>query len=238
MISSKYNMYFNSNDAAVSLLLLPMCCFMVTSSNGNISALLALCAGNSPVTGEFLSQNASDAELWCFLWSAPERTAELTIETVIWDAIALIITSCHCNEKCSKMHEIWATVRLAELLCSKDRFQFYERLVSALQWRHNGRNCVSNHQPYDCLLKRLLRRRPKKTSKLGVTGLCVGKSPVTGEFPAQMSSNAENDSIWWRHHVYHCHTYYPLVTRYMYIEPNSTDTLVEMFENASSSNDW
>ena len=152
MISSKYNMYFNSNDAAVSLLLLPMCCFMVTSSNGNISALLALCAGNSPVTGEFLSENASDAELWCFLWSAPERTAELTIETVIWDAIALIITSCHCNEKCSKMHEIWATVRLAELLCSKDRFQFYERLVSALQWRHNGRNCVSNHQPYDCLL--------------------------------------------------------------------------------------
>ena len=30
---------------------------------------------------------ASDAELWCFLWSAPEQTAEQTIETpVIWDA--------------------------------------------------------------------------------------------------------------------------------------------------------
>ena len=26
---------------------------MMTSPNGNISALLALCAGNSPVTGEF-----------------------------------------------------------------------------------------------------------------------------------------------------------------------------------------
>ena len=24
---------------------------------------------------------------------------------------------------------------------------------------------------------------------------------VTGEFPAQMASNAENISIWWRHHV-------------------------------------
>ena len=23
---------------------------------------------------------------------------------------------------------------------------------------------------------------------------------VTGEFPAQMASNAENVSIWWRHH--------------------------------------
>ena len=26
--------------------------------------------------------------------------------------------------------------------------------------------------------------------------------PVTGEFPAQRASNAENVSIWWRHHVY------------------------------------
>ena len=40
----------------------------------------------------------------------------------------------------------------------------------------------------------------KKTSKLRVTGLCRGKSPVTGEFPAQRASNAENVSIWWRHH--------------------------------------
>ena len=38
-----------------------------------------------------------------------------------------------------------------------------------------------------------------KTSKLRVTGLCVGNSPMTGEFPAQMASNAENVSIWWRH---------------------------------------
>ena len=29
--------------------------------------------------------------------------------------------------------------------------------------------------------------------------LC-GNSPGTGEFPAQMASNAENVSIWWRHH--------------------------------------
>ena len=60
---------------------------------------------------------------------------------------------------------------------------------------------VSNHQPRDCLLKRLFRRRSKKTSKLRVTGLCVGNSPGTGEFTAQMASNAENFSIWWRHHV-------------------------------------
>ena len=34
------------------------CCFMMTSSNGNISALLATCAGNSPVTGEFPAQRS------------------------------------------------------------------------------------------------------------------------------------------------------------------------------------
>ena len=46
----------------------------------------------------------------------------------------------------------------------------------------------------------LFRRRSKKTSKLRATGLCAGNSPVTGEFPAQMASNAENVSIWCRHH--------------------------------------
>ena len=28
----------------------------------------------------------------------------------------------------------------------------------------------------------------------------AGNSPGTGEFPAQMASDAENVSIWWRHH--------------------------------------
>ena len=72
--------------------------------------------------------------------------------------------------------------------------------TSTLQWRHNGHDNVSNHQPHGCLLKRLFRRRSKKTSKLRVTGLCAGNPPVTGEFPTQMASNAENASIWWRHH--------------------------------------
>ena len=39
----------------------------------------------------------------------------------------------------------------------------------------------------------------RKHQKLPVTGLCAGNSPVTGDFPAQMASNAENVSIWWRH---------------------------------------
>ena len=73
--------------------------------------------------------------------------------------------------------------------------------VIPLRWRHNGCDSVSNHQPGECLLRRLIRRTSKKTSKLRVTGLCAGNSPETGEFPAQMASNAENVSIWWRHHA-------------------------------------
>ena len=44
------------------------------------------------------------------------------------------------------------------------------------------------------------RRRSKKASKLRVTSLCEGNSPVIGEFPAQRASNAENAFTWWRHH--------------------------------------
>ena len=74
--------------------------------------------------------------------------------------------------------------------------------LTTLHWRHNGHESVSNHQPYDCLLNRLFRRRSKKTSKLRVTGLCAGNSPGTGKFPVQMASNAEKFSIWWRHHAH------------------------------------
>ena len=75
----------------------------------------------------------------------------------------------------------------------------------ALQWRHDEHDCVSNHQPCDCFLNRLFRCRSKRTSKLRVTGLCAGNSPVTGEFPAQMTSNAEKAFIWWRLHMINAH---------------------------------
>ena len=42
---------------------------------------------------------ASDAQLWCFLWSGPAPTVEQTMEApVIWDVMALIMTPLLCNE--------------------------------------------------------------------------------------------------------------------------------------------
>ena len=79
--------------------------------------------------------------------------------------------------------------------------KLYQLSIISLKWRHNGRDGVSNHQPRHCLLNHSFRPRSKKTSKLRVTGLCAGNSPVTSEFPTQMASNTKNVSIWWRHHV-------------------------------------
>ena len=85
--------------------------------------------------------------------------------------------------------------------CGNDLFWIRQTQREHTRWRYNGRDGISNHQPHDCLLNRLFRRRSKKTSKLRVTGLSAGNSPVTGEFPTEMASNAENVSIWWRHHA-------------------------------------
>ena len=69
-----------------------------------------------------------------------------------------------------------------------------------LLWCHNGSDGITNHQPHDCLLNCLFRHRSNKTSKLHVTGFCVGNSLETGEFPTQMASNAKNISISWCYH--------------------------------------
>ena len=58
------------------------------------STLLALCAGNSPVTGEFPAQRPVTRSIDVFFDLRLKKTVELTIETpVIWDAVVLIMTS-------------------------------------------------------------------------------------------------------------------------------------------------
>ena len=42
----------------------------------------------------------------------------------------------------------------------------------------------------------------RKHQSSALLAICAGNAPGTGEFPAQMASNAENASIWWRHHVF------------------------------------
>ena len=108
------------------------------------------------------------------------------------------ITICHPPR--NEMRQGWKRNDISITLTSLWRLDLR---YHALLWRQNGRDGVSNHQPRGCLLNRSFRHRSKKTSKLRVTGLCAGNSPVIGEFPTQKCSNAENVSIWWRHHEHY-----------------------------------
>ena len=77
----------------------------------------------------------------------------------------------------------------------------FRNLRKSLQWPHNGRDSVLNHQPHDCLLNGLFRRRSKKHESSASLAFVQGihRGPVNS--PAQMASYAENVSIWWRQYV-------------------------------------
>ena len=98
-------------------------------------------------------------------------------------------------KKCLKFKSLLSADFLRSVMCWD---------ICTLRWRHNERDGVLNRRRFNCLLNRLFRPKSKKASKLRVTGLCEGNSPVTGEFPAQRASNAEFVSIWWRHHEAEC----------------------------------
>ena len=111
----------------------------------------------------------------------------------------------HCLNQCSQRivssYDVtgsqWYKIERSYLIWTSFREKAWTIPIT-LHWRHNGRDGASNLQPHHCLINRLFRCRSKKTSKRRVTGLCAGNSTGTGELPAQMASNAENVSIWWR----------------------------------------
>ena len=71
----------------------------------------------------------------------------------------------------------WQSVHKERVITTKLRF-LSPSLKHPLHWRHNGCDGVSNHQPHDCLLSRLVMRRSQKTPKLCVTGFSRGNWPV------------------------------------------------------------
>ena len=75
----------------------------------------------------------------------------------------------------------------------------YEYLIS-FQWRHNERDGVSNLQRLDCYSIVCSGADQRKHQSTASLTFVRGNSPMTGEIPAQRDSNAENVSIWWRHH--------------------------------------
>ena len=175
--------------------------FRCRSKKTSMLLVTCLCEGNSPVTGKFPSQRASNEENVSIWWRQHNTWWRHRMET---------FSSYRKHEYIfafSYLSRPWNGACCWKVFIVEDKFNQFSQYdycwcpgnarspsnntesgISLqhwpLQWRHNGRDS-----------------RSKRTAKLCVTGLCAGSSPGTGEFPAQRASNAENVSIWWRHHV-------------------------------------
>ena len=98
-----------------------------------------------------------------------------------------IFTLCHMYEK-SLLEDTIAYLEPMGLdcfhICKDRRNQGFTvswhavHSIDRLQWCHNEHDGVSNCWRPNFLLNRLFRGRTKKTSKLCITGLCEGNSPV------------------------------------------------------------
>ena len=95
---------------------------------------------------------------------------------------------------------------------ANDRFP-----VETLRWRHNGCDNIPNHQPHDCLLNRLFRRRSKKTSSSASLAFVweIHRGPVSSpdKWPVTRKIFPFDDvimkcgrrSVSWRcHNTFHC----------------------------------
>ena len=81
-----------------------------------------------------------------------------------------------------------------------DRKIAREIRIYRLQWRHNERDGVSNHQPHHCLLRRLFKAQLKENIKAPRHWTLWGEFTDDRWIPRTKDSDAENVSIWWRHH--------------------------------------
>ena len=157
----------------------------VTSSNGNISCV------TGPLCREFTGHRwipltkASDAEFDVFFDLRLNKRLSKP-STGRWFETPSRLSWCHCN-----------AMRYCQIAMSMGYCKI--AIFITLQWRHNGRDGVSNHQPYDCLLTLLLRRRSKKTSKPRVTGLCAGNSPH--KWPVTRKTFPFDDVIMWYYNI-------------------------------------
>ena len=143
------------------------------------SALLALCEGNSLVTGGFPSQRPVVRSFDFFphlnkglrkqsrrrWFETPSRSlckdsCWKICKYKRWTYFITYTMECHTSIKHLRNNITCDFVNGIHFPLQSVRCR--TRGIESLRWRHNGHDCVSNHQPYDCLLNRLFRRRSKK----------------------------------------------------------------------------
>ena len=147
----------------------------MTSSNGNNFRVTGPLWGKSTGHRWIPLTEASDAELWCFLWSAPEQRVEQAIALlVIWYAIELILTSLYCLQSpdmSSDLKKMPTRLRSFYVVTVKNLSNVPITFCMIASWPVKlGWKTCHQMETFSALLS-----------------LCVGKPPVTGEFPSKMS---------------------------------------------------
>ena len=150
---------------------------------------------------DFPWQKASNVELWSFLCYYYRKLLnkqsswwwfELPWRSCNWRVMRIVVIR-HSYWWHSYLHSTWMLHWYVSDEILKDMSQYNGVIMISLASQITSLTIV-----YSTVYSRA---DSKKTSKLCVTGLCVGNSPVTDEFPAQRASNAENISIWWHHNI-------------------------------------
>ena len=161
----------------------------------------SLCEGNSPVTREFPAQRANKAENVFIRWRHHVHKIYLTSNP--HGNLLYCYGKCHRDLAgwCDKPHKTESAWRLlipyylchirAHAITIPSNGHYYDVMMGTMASR-----IISLMIVYATVYSR---RGSKKIWKIRVSGLT--NSSVTGEFPAQRVSNAENVSIRWRHHV-------------------------------------
>ena len=128
------------------------------------SALLALCAGNSPVTGEFPAQRSVTQSFdvflmyaWINCWVNNREADDLRRYRAQYDVTVMLTRQCgHCQHRRLKMHHVTQIQQRHVKLLSKVRPHDRYTVMSIWYW---------------CAFTALMT-------------LCAGNVPVTGKFPA------------------------------------------------------
>ena len=96
----------------------------------------------------------------------------------------------------------------SDMYISCMHYNWLLNVTRSLRWRHNGRDSVSNHQPYDCLLNRLFRRRSKKNqssaSMAFVRGIHRGPVNSPHKWPIVRKMFPFDDVIVWCCDIWKC----------------------------------
>ena len=193
------------------------------------SALLALCAGNSPVTSEFPAKVQWPKALmfsficvWINAWVNNREAADLRRHRVHYDVIVMkSLTNRTClnintdfPDICISILKIRRSsdgliyimgisilVRRHLFIGTDPRSREISKLSNKLLIHYNERDGVSKAPASRLFTQPFIQAQIKKNTKAQRhLPLCGGNSSVTGEFPAQKDSGAEKVSIWWRHH--------------------------------------